>query len=225
MSDHSNSDDDERPLTEGEVFKNDLFYRIVQVHSTGSFATFGIVDSFVHPGISVEPIGTVRLPLSNEDANTLIQASHKAPFGKGTETVVDESVRKTWEVDAEKIHFLNKGWQSCLDRTVKHVARDLGVAGGDTYVRAEFYKMLLYEKGAMFKAHQEYVIRKFHKASADDQQHREDSRHVWNAHHLSSIQTHRRRCLPATWKKISKIRHQRDFGVRYRFHRLVRAQR
>lgn len=99
----------------------------------------------------------MRLPLSEDDANILVQASHKAPFGKGTETVVDESVRKTWEIDAGKIKFLNKGWQRCLDRTVEHVARELGIADGSIHVRAEFNKMLLYEKRAMFKAHKEYA--------------------------------------------------------------------
>lgn len=166
MSNSSNSDngsnvsesDDEEPLIDKEVFKNDLRDRIFEVHSTGSYANFGIIDSFVHPGISVDPIGTVRLPLSEEDAHTLVQASHKAPFDKGTETVVDESVRKTWEIVAENIQFLNKGWQSCLNRTVERVARELGVADGSINVRAEFYKMLLYGKGAMFKAHKEYLI-------------------------------------------------------------------
>ena len=67
--------------------------------------TFGIIDSFVHPGISVDPIGTVRLPLSEEDAHTLTQAGHKAPFGKGTESMVDESMRKTWEMDARKVQY------------------------------------------------------------------------------------------------------------------------
>ena len=97
----------------------------------------------------------MRLPLSEDDAQTLVRESHQAPFGKGTETVIDESVRKTWEIDAGKVQFLNTRWQHCLDQIVKNVAEELGVAGN---VCAEFYKMLLYEKGAMFKPHKEYVI-------------------------------------------------------------------
>ncbi|KAL8943295.1 MAG: hypothetical protein Q9211_001042, partial [Gyalolechia sp. 1 TL-2023] len=150
---------DEESSTD-ELLMSDLYYDIVRIHSAGSFAAFGIIDAFVNPGISIDPIGIVRLPLSEEDALTLIHASQKAPFGKGTETLVDESVRKTWQIDAGKIQFLNPGWQRCLDKTVEHVARELGVAGGSKNVRAEFYKMLLYEKGAMFKPHQEYIISK-----------------------------------------------------------------
>ena len=164
MSDSSNSDNrsSNSETSDRELSKNDLCNRISEVHSAGSFATFGVIDSFVHPGISIDPIGTLRLPLSEEDARTLIQASHKAPFGKGTETVIDGSVRKTWEIDAGKIQFLNKEWQRCLNRTVEHVVRELGVADGSVNVRAEFYKMLLYEKGAMFKAHKEYLICETH---------------------------------------------------------------
>lgn len=164
MSNSGNSNDgsnngesnDVGSIADQEDFKNDLFDRISQVHSTGSFATFGIIDSFVHPGISVDSIGTVRMPLSQEDAHSLILASHKAPFGKGIETVIDESVRKTWQIDAGRVQCLNPRWQSCLDQTVERVAGELGVADAATNVHAELYKMLLYEKGALFKAHKEY---------------------------------------------------------------------
>ena len=108
------------------------------------------------------------MPLSEEDAHSLILASHKAPFGKGTETVIDESVRKTWQIDAARVQCLNPRWQSCLDQTVKRVAGELGVA--DTNVRAELYKMLLYEKGALFKAHKEYDSRENNKRVPVDEQ-------------------------------------------------------
>ncbi|KAL8719246.1 MAG: hypothetical protein Q9225_003731 [Loekoesia sp. 1 TL-2023] len=162
MSSSSESEDG-WSFSDQDILQSDLCNRINEVHSTGSFATYGIIDSFVHPGISVDTIGTLRLPLSEEDARALVQASHKAPFGKGTETVVDESVRKAWEIEAGKIQFLNERWQRCLDQTAERVARELGVADGPINVRAEFYKMLLYEKGAMFKAHKEYAIYRLYK--------------------------------------------------------------
>ena len=160
---YSSGSDDERSLTDSEVLKNALIKCISEVHSAGSFATFGTVDNFVHPGISVDSVGTVRLPLLEDDAHALVQTSRQAPFGKGTATFVDVSVRKTWEIDAAKVQFLNKGWQCCLDRIVEKVTRELGVDGGSRNVHAEFYKMLLYEEGAMFKAHKEYVISRLYK--------------------------------------------------------------
>ncbi|KAL8764944.1 MAG: hypothetical protein Q9209_007808 [Squamulea sp. 1 TL-2023] len=154
MSDTSDSDDD-RAAAEKADFINDLRHLISGVHASGSFAAFGIINSFVNPGIYIDPIGIVRLPLSVEDAQALAQTSHKAPFGKGNETLVDESVRKTWQIDAANVRILNQDWQLCLDRILKRVAEGLGIAGGPSSIRAELYKMLLYEKGAMFKPHQD----------------------------------------------------------------------
>ncbi len=158
----SGDSDDEWSVTDSNALKVALSRRIWEVHSAGSFATFGTIENFVHPGIAVDSVGTVRLPLSEDDTQALVQTSRQAPFGNGTETLVDVSVRKTWEIDAAKVQFLNKGWQRCLDGIVGKVTRELGVAGGSQNVRPEFYKMLLYEKGAMFKAHKEYVISRLH---------------------------------------------------------------
>ncbi|KAL8669092.1 MAG: hypothetical protein Q9168_006301 [Polycauliona sp. 1 TL-2023] len=89
------------------------------------------------------------------DAQALAQASQKAPFGKGNETVVDETVRKTWQIDAANVRILNKDWQVCLDRILTRVAEGLGIAGGPSSICAKLHKMLLYEEGAMFKPHQD----------------------------------------------------------------------
>lgn len=159
-SSSSGSDDESHDWKD---LKHHLLQCISNIHSAGTFATFGVIENFVNPGVSIDPIGIVRLPLSEDDAHALIQASHQAPFGKGTETLVDESVRKTWEIHASKIRFLNKGgWDSCLDRIVGKVAKELGIAGGSQNIRAEFYKMLIYGKGGMFKAHKEYVTCRLH---------------------------------------------------------------
>ncbi|KAL9615706.1 MAG: hypothetical protein Q9160_009323 [Pyrenula sp. 1 TL-2023] len=142
MSDNHNDEasdgTDERNPTDADILKRDLYDHISQIHSAGSFATFGGIENFAHP---------------EDDARALVQASHQAPFGNGTQTLVDESVRKTWEIDATKVQFNNQRWQPCLDKIVEEVAEGLGVIGGSKNVRAEFYKMLLYEKGAMFKQH------------------------------------------------------------------------
>ena len=163
---NSRKSDDGRSLINLDSFKKDLCTRISQVHSTGSFASFGVIDSFTQPGISVGPIGVVRMPLSDEDARSIILESHKASSGKGIETVVDDSTRKTWNIDAGKICFLNERWQSCFDRTLERVAGELGVMDGTTSIRAEFYEMVLYEEGAMFKAQVEYLKCKSHQDSS-----------------------------------------------------------
>lgn len=128
---------------------------ISDVHAAGSFATFGSLDNFVLPGVVVDEIGAIRLPLSSDDAHSLIRVSRQAPFGKGNQTLIDETVRKTWEIDGSKVSFSNKAWHAWLDGVVQKAAEELGVAASPNSVRAELYKMLLYEKGAMFKPHKE----------------------------------------------------------------------
>lgn len=53
--------------------------------------------------------------------------------------------------------FSNGAWHGWLDGVVRTAAEDLGVAGSPNSVPAELYKMLLYEEGALFKPHKEYV--------------------------------------------------------------------
>jgi hypothetical protein len=134
-----------------------LIDSISGIQVLGSFATSGSFTNYVHPGISVDGVGSIRLPLSSVDAESLIRASRPAPFGKGNQTLVDETVRKTWEIDGSKVSFSNEAWSGWLEAVVKKASRELGVSGGSGGTRAELYKMLLYEKGAMFKPHKEYV--------------------------------------------------------------------
>ena len=149
------SSDSENNAALAAQLKSSILRRIQSIHGAGSFSTATSFDEFPIPGIIVEDVGAFRLPLSKDDAQRLIQGSRKAPFGKGNLTLVDETVRKTWEIDAKHVNISNKHWNVWLEGVVKDTAEDLGVASGPDCVRAELYKMLLYEEGAMFKPHQE----------------------------------------------------------------------
>ncbi|KAK5149252.1 hypothetical protein LTR04_007275 [Oleoguttula sp. CCFEE 6159] len=109
----------------------------------------------VQPGLYIEGIGIVGLPLGERDAKAIIQASHQAPFGKGNETLVDVTVRKTWELNADQFQLRNPAWSKFLQKILDNTAEALGVHVSG--LRAELYKLLLYEEGAMFKLHQEQV--------------------------------------------------------------------
>ncbi|RYP06194.1 hypothetical protein DL764_003286 [Monosporascus ibericus] len=106
------------------------------------------------PDIFVEGVGPISLPLSEVQAKKLITKSHQAPFGKGSETIVDTSVRNTWEINPEQFQIRSPQWNGFLDNVLRKVARELGISPP---ISAELYKMLLYEKGAMFKAHREWL--------------------------------------------------------------------
>lgn len=129
----------------------------LQVIDSGKFATSGPMTTASNPGLFVEGIGKVGLPLSDRDAADLSRISHEAPFGKGSETFVDLNVRKTWELNPHQFKLRNPAWPSTLQNVVAKVAQDLGVVDGASSVRAELHKMLLYEPGAFFEKHREYA--------------------------------------------------------------------
>ncbi|KAI9659849.1 MAG: hypothetical protein M1821_001200 [Bathelium mastoideum] len=130
----------------------DIDYCLAESQSHGTFATFGIVQQDINPGLTIDKVGSIGLPLSEREARVIIDASRKAPFGKGSKTIVDESVRKTWEVDANKVGFNNPRWDQFIASIVKDTVGKLGVRDE---VRAELYKLLIYEEGAMFKPHRD----------------------------------------------------------------------
>ncbi|CAD0011379.1 unnamed protein product, partial [Aureobasidium pullulans] len=116
------------------------------IASSGDFATTKSM-----PNLSVDPdYCEIEVPLGLQDAQKLINAARQAPFGKGEKTIVDTTFRNTWELDPSQFS-LSKNWQSYVDSLMRSACDGLGVKTND--VRAELYKMLLYEKGAMFKPH------------------------------------------------------------------------
>ena len=93
-----NESDSERGTEEGSsesgnIYEaSDLKLRLLDclddVQCAGSFACFETALSAVNPGIFVEDIGVVGLPLGERDANILIGQSHQSPFGRGSETII-----------------------------------------------------------------------------------------------------------------------------------------
>ncbi|KAF1810779.1 hypothetical protein P152DRAFT_460069 [Eremomyces bilateralis CBS 781.70] len=122
------------------------------IESHGEYSIFWGLDprTFVNPDISVPGVGPITLPLCEPQARQLIDKSRLSPFGKGTETVVDTSVRNTWEIDASQFEIMNPDWNPLFTEIVAIAAEGLGVS---VPIEAVPYKMLIYEKGAHFKAH------------------------------------------------------------------------
>ena len=135
--------------------QDELLDCLESVDTIGSFATNLTYTAIPNPCLDIEGYGTIGLPLSQHDAQAIIQRSRQAPFGKGEETVVDTSVRKTWEIDASKLTTRNPAWPGFFNVVLRMVVANLGVEGGVEHVRAEPYKLLLYEKGCIFKPHRD----------------------------------------------------------------------
>ena len=123
-----------------------------EIDRPAKFCSFGDRD-FVMPGLEIKPLGTIGLPLSKPQTRELIEVCRQAPYGKGTDTVVDTEVRKVWELDANKIKFGNKKWMPFVDSILKHVQSELGLEQHE--LSAKLYKLLVYETGGFFLPHRD----------------------------------------------------------------------
>jgi hypothetical protein len=142
-------------LLQLEAIVDDILLALNEIKTKGSFAAIGDLNSpdFADSlGLHVAGVGDINLPLQEEQARQLIAQCRQAPFGKGSDTIVDTSVRNTWELDASQFELRSDAWANTLGRCVAFVGKALGITSPIT---ADPYKMLIYEKGAMFKAHTE----------------------------------------------------------------------
>jgi hypothetical protein len=130
-----------------------LVEALLKLEKPGDFQVSGKHETPM-PILSVEGVGQISFPVPTSQARELISAAAvRAPYGRGDQTLVDESVRKVWQVPPEKISFEGKGWASKFDELVARVAEGLGLVPKE--VRAEFYKLLVYDEGGFFAAHRD----------------------------------------------------------------------
>ncbi|PPR07883.1 hypothetical protein CVT24_005620 [Panaeolus cyanescens] len=123
---------------------------------TGSYYHRSVEPNAPNPGLTIEGLGLVGLPLSERDATAIVSLSAQAPFGKGLHTVIDTTVRDTWEIEPAKISFANPAWLPFVDQiATQKVWASLGVAPFTTRPKCELYKLLLYQKGSHFRPHQD----------------------------------------------------------------------
>jgi hypothetical protein len=137
---------------DNENFRAGLQECLDNIQHGGSFSSFHTFESYVNPGLDISDYGSVGLPLAVRDAESITRICKQSPFGKGSQTVIDTTVRKTWELDGSQFQCLNPAWTSYLNSLVKQAIEDLGV---QVKVYAEQYKLLLYEQGAFFKTHKD----------------------------------------------------------------------
>ena len=114
-----------------------------------SYATGG-KTSLPLPCLSVKGMTdpVLSLPLTISQAKDIISVASQAPFGRGEETIVDTSVRCTWQLDPEQFTIKSLDSTKKLHELVTRVQEGL-LCGSN--VSCELYKLLLYEPGGFFK--------------------------------------------------------------------------
>ena len=69
--------------------------------------------------------------------------------------MIDVEFRNTKELSPSQFRLRNPAWEQELQDIVAHLGQMLGFENGASNIKPELYKLLLYETGAMFKAHKE----------------------------------------------------------------------
>jgi predicted 2-oxoglutarate/Fe(II)-dependent dioxygenase YbiX len=130
---------------------DDLAEVLKTIRRPGDFFAGGAFD-LIPPGITVEGVGPLALPVLPEQAALLIAAAEMAPYGRGEKTIVDTSVRRSWQIEPGRVRFSGKRWTETLEGVVARAALGLGV---EDRVTAEFYKFLIYDTGGFFVSHRD----------------------------------------------------------------------
>ena len=130
---------------------DDLASLLAKARRPGDFHVSGVVETFP-PGLSVEGVGEIALPLLPFQAEQLVAAASAAPFGRGAETVYDPNVRRTWQIQPGQVKIASKHWPQTLQTVLARVGDGLGV---EDPIEAEFYKLLVYDEGSFFAGHRD----------------------------------------------------------------------
>lgn len=93
-SDISMESDASEDIADPEDIKANICYALDNVRSAGEFAVFQPIAQGFNPGLDIQGLGPVGLSLSPRDTKAIVEICHRSPFGKGTKTLVDTSVRK-----------------------------------------------------------------------------------------------------------------------------------
>jgi hypothetical protein len=127
--------------------------RILQsIQRQGDFAISGRME-IPMPRLEVAGVGVLSFPVALSQISQLISSAQRAPYGKGAETIVDEGVRKVWQISADKVQITGKSWDSNLRLILEQVAVGLGC--DPATVSPDLYKLLVYERGGFFLPHRD----------------------------------------------------------------------
>lgn len=103
------------------------------------------------PRVDVDDFGELRPPLTPARLRVLLRQAVRAPYGKGDLTLVDRSVRDTWQITSDVVTI---DWEGRLETILDHARRTLGLPP-TCRLRAEFQSLLVYERGQFFLPHQD----------------------------------------------------------------------
>jgi hypothetical protein len=118
----------------------------------GNFYVSGAVEVPM-PQVSIEDFGMLSFPVPDQQIAVLLHHAERAPYDRGAQTILDTSVRCVWQIAAGKVRIAGKSWPANFASILSNVAAGLGCEGAT--VRAELYKLLVYDRDGFFLPHRD----------------------------------------------------------------------
>jgi predicted 2-oxoglutarate/Fe(II)-dependent dioxygenase YbiX len=141
---------EESPLSKNIL--EELSQALSKIDRPGTFCVSGSVQT-VLPGLEVQGLGPISLPLTGAQAKELKALCEQAPYGKGEKTLVDTSVRRVSRLRPSQFTLKNPEWQLLLRETLKKVQEELGLE--KQKLESHLHEILLYEAGSFFLPHRD----------------------------------------------------------------------
>lgn len=133
-------------------FGDQLLKILAKVDRPGAVCVSGDLP-LTMPGLEVDRVGQIGLPLGAAQARKLIKQCAQAPYGKGTKTIVDTKVRRVWELDPTHFKLANPKWSDLVSSITSNVQQALGLE--KSKLTPHLYKLLIYDKGDFFLPHRD----------------------------------------------------------------------
>ena len=105
------------------------------------------------PRVEIDDFGILSFPVPGSHIEQLIRLAEQAPYGRGSETLVDTTVRNCWQINADQLSLGGSSWCKTLQEFLRLAADGLGVP--HKRLKAELYKLLIYQTGGFFVPHRD----------------------------------------------------------------------
>jgi hypothetical protein len=126
-------------------------------------------NTFFAPSIQIDGFGPLSFPLNASTSKAVLKelksktansaaVMSRAPFGRGTKTITDLSVRKTWQIEADKLSLPKWFSERIEPILLKQAVEGLGEDNGNDY-QLHLQKLLIYEQGDFFAPHADHETR------------------------------------------------------------------
>ena len=115
------------------------------------------------PYLHVNNIGQLQLPLSETQAQALMNVCTQASYGLNQARITDTNIRDSFELDPSNFEIKHPDWQKKVNELAKSAVSELTRGESvDLEITAKLHKMYLYKTNGHFARHQDNVSKDSH---------------------------------------------------------------